>query len=147
MRCSPMQMNRHTAKSIERQQLKSIRRFYYAIADINLALADVHKKIQPMIDEAKYQHATAYINQYISYTTVWNMKFAYNLESPEVAMLQLFHLRYIFQHEPAIAFTQERQIVQEQQQAFDKLQLFAEEQLTLRYAKMLQYIEEELSRK
>ncbi|MEC1178577.1 hypothetical protein P9B03_08795 [Metasolibacillus meyeri] len=138
-----MQINRHAAKSLERQQLKSIRRFYYAIADINLALADIHKKIQPNIDEVTYKHATAYINQYISYTTVWNMKFAYNIESPEVAMLQLFHLRYIFQHEPVVAFIQERQLVQEQQQSFDKLQLFTNEQLFLRYEKMLKYIDEQ----
>ncbi|WP_107941939.1 hypothetical protein MHH70_09630 [Metasolibacillus sp. FSL H7-0170] len=137
-----MQMNRHVAKSLERQQLKSMRRFYYAIAEINLILADIHKKIQSNIDEEKYQYATAYVNKYISYTSVWNIKFAYNLENPEVAMLQLFHLRYIFQHEPTIAFTQERQIVQQQQHAFDKLQLFRAEQLAARYETMLAYIAE-----
>ncbi|WP_042470459.1 hypothetical protein [Bacillus ndiopicus] len=142
-----MQMNRHVAKSLERQQLKSIRRFYYAIAEINLALADVHKKIQKNIDEAKYQYATAYVNEYISYTSVWNIKFAYNLESPEVAMLQLFHLQYIFQHESDAAFLQERQIVKEQQQAFDKLHLFEGTQLTARYEKMLEYIHEQQPKK
>lgn len=137
-----MQMNRHVAKSMERQHLKSIRKFYYAIADINTALADVHKKIMPNIDLTTYTFATDYVNEYISYTNVWNIKFAYNLESPEVAMLQLFHLHYIFEHEQAEAFAQEKQIVLEQQQAFEKLHLFEQAHLENRYHKMLQYIEE-----
>lgn len=44
-----MQMNRHVAKSLERQQLKSMRRFYYAIAEINLILADIHKKYNQIL--------------------------------------------------------------------------------------------------
>lgn len=135
-----MQTNRHVAKSLERQQIRSIRRFYHAIAEINLALADVHSTISSTINKDKYKYATAYVDQYISYTSIWNLKFVYNIENPEVAMLQLLHLQYILQNEPAELFTEERGIVEEQWNCFNLHKPFKNEQILARQQKMMMYI-------
>lgn len=135
-----MQTNRHVAKSLERQQIRTIRRYYHAIAQINLALADVHSTISSTIDIDKYKYATAYVDQYISYTSVWNLKFKYNIENPEVAMLQLLHLQYILQNEPAELFTQERNIVEEQWNLFNGQKPYKNEQILARQEKMMMYI-------
>lgn len=135
-----MQTNRHVAKSLERQQIRTIRRFYHAIAEINLALADVHSTINSTINKDKYKYATAYVDQYISYTSIWNLKFVYNIENPEVAMLQLLHLQYILQNEPAELFTKERGIVEEQWNCFNLHKPFKNEQILARQEKMMMYI-------
>lgn len=104
-----MYTNKHAAQSMEQQHLKSVRKYYLSIADVNIKLSKIHQQIKPAIDLNKYKHATDYIHQYISYTTVWQLKFVANIESPEVALLQIFHLTYIFEHEPAHLFLKERE--------------------------------------
>ncbi|MEO4053848.1 hypothetical protein [Solibacillus sp. CAU 1738] len=135
-----MQTNKHVAKSLERQQIRTIRRFYHAIAEINLALAKVHSTIGFTIDKEKYKYATAYVDQYVSYTSVWNIKFVYNLENPEVALLQLFHLQYILQREPAELYTSERNIIEEQWRLFNIQKPYKNDQIIARQEKMLAYI-------
>ena len=141
-----MQTNRHVAKSLERQQIRTIRRFYHAIAEINLALAEVHSTIGSTINKEKYKYATAYVDQYISYTSIWNLKFVSNIENPEVAMLQLLHLQYILQNEPAELFTKERGIVEEQWSLFNVQKPYKNEQILARLEKMMAYIAAQQSR-
>ena len=71
-----------------------MRKYYLSIADINSSLSKVHQAVMPHIDLEKYKYTTEYIHRYISYTSVWNLKFVVNLESPEVALLQAMS-RYI----------------------------------------------------
>ena len=132
--------NKFAVKSIEQQQLKSTRKYYLTIRDINAALGNVHKHIHSHLDLQKYQNATDYIHQYISHTTVWNMKFVMNLESPEVALLQIFHLNYIFKQEPETSFTKERAILKEQEALFYSLDPYKEEHIERRLQGMLAYI-------
>lgn len=136
-----MYTNKQTALSLERQHLKKIRKYYLVVADINVALAQLHKKLRPQLDVAKYQFATDYIHQYVSYTTVWHLKFVTNLESPEVALMQIFHLEYIFSHEPADRFIKERAILQEKQQLFHNLNTFSQEHIDKRREKMMAFIQ------
>lgn len=136
-----MYTNKHVAGSLEKQHLQNVRKYYLSIADINIALSKVHKTIMRQIDLKKYQFATDYIHQYISYTSVWNLKFVANLESPEVALLQIFHLHYIFDHEAENRFTKERALLVEQEQRFYNLKPYKKEHIEKRKQKMLDYIQ------
>ena len=128
------------AKSMERQHLKSVRKLSLQIVDINTALKDVHHQLAPHIDETKYEAATAYVNQYISHTHIWNIKFVCNLEDSEVALMQLFHLKYILDHEPAELYQNARDILEEQREKFKVITLFPNEHIEMRRRKMLDYI-------
>ena len=88
----------------------------------------------------KYKYATAYLDQFISYTSVWNLKFVYNLENPEVALLQIFHLTYIFDNEPESQFIKELQELTQLKARFIEMNRFKQEKVAERYEKMLQYI-------
>ena len=136
-----MLSNKHVASSLEKQQLQNVRKYYLSVADINSTLSKVHQSVMPHIDLEKYKYATEYVHQYISYTSVWNLKFVVNLESPEVALLQIFHLNYIFSQEPANCFTQERAILEEKEQYFYSLKPYKEEHIQKRMQTMLSYIE------
>lgn len=128
-------------KSMERQHLKSVRKLSLQIVDINTALKDVHHQLAPHIDETKYEAVTAYVNQYISHTHVWNIKFVCNLEDSEVALMQLFHLKYILDCEPAELYQNARDILQEQREKFMAITLFPDEHIEMRRRKMLDYIQ------
>ena len=136
-----MLSNKHVASSLEKQQLQNVLKYYLSIADINSTLSKVHQSVMPHIDLEKYKYATEYVHQYISYTSVWNLKFVVNLESPEVALLQIFHLNYIFSQEPTNCFTQERAILEEKEQYFYSLKPYKEEHIQKRMQTMLSYIE------
>lgn len=135
-----MRQHKQVALSLERQHLKHIKSYYRTIAEINLRLGNIHRSIEYKIDKQKYQYATEYVNQYISYTTVWNIKFVYNLENPEVALLQIFHLEYIFEHEPKNSFITERKQLEEQRKQFSEVNPYKEEQIRSRKQEMLNYI-------
>lgn len=128
------------AKSMERQHLKSVRKLSLQIIDINTALKNIHQQLAPSIDEIKYEAATGFVNQYISHTHVWNIKFVCNLEDPEVALMQLFHLKYILDREPAELYKDARSVLEEQHQKFLKITLYSHEHIEMRHTKMLDYI-------
>ena len=65
-----------------------------------------------------------------------------NLESPEVALLQIFHLNYIFKHEPTSRFGEERAILQQQEELFYSLAPYKEDHIEKRLQAMLQYIQQ-----
>ncbi|TSI06011.1 hypothetical protein [Lysinibacillus sp. BW-2-10] len=137
-----MYSHKQVALSLERQHSRHVKHYYRAITDVNLELAKIHKQIEFNINKELYKHVTDYVNQYISYTTIWNIKFVYNLESPEVLLMQLFHLEYIFMHEPANAFIKERRILNEQKERFNQLKPYTKEHVQLRRQKMLHFINE-----
>lgn len=140
-----MYSNKHVASSLEKQHLHNVRKYYLSIADINIALSKVHQSVMPHINLEQYKYATEYIHQFISYTSVWNLKFVVNLESPEVALLQIFHLNYIFNQEPADRFVKERAILEEKEQHFYSLKPYKEEHIQKRLQAMLNYIEKRKS--
>lgn len=127
-------------KSMERQHLKSVRKLSLQIVDINTALKDAHLQLAPYIDEMKYEAATTYVNQYISHTHIWNIKFVCNLEDPEVALMQLFHLKHILDNEPAELYQDIRDILAEQRQRFMSITLYSDEHIQMRRAKMNDYM-------
>lgn len=130
------------AKSLERQHIKSARKYSLQVIDINTALKDIHHQIGLHIDKSTYEVASNYVNQYISHTTIWNLKFACNLENPEVALMQIFHLKYILAHEQETHFSREREVLEEQRVKFRGITLYSDEHIAKRHDKMLQYIAE-----
>ncbi len=135
-----MNTDKYLEKSLEQLHIKNVRQFYSLIADINEELANLHKSIEHKIEKESYHLVTEYINQFISYTSVWNVKFVSNLENPEVAMLQIFHLDYIFQQESTEHFRCERAELIELKEKFRALEAFKNEHIELRKQKMLKYI-------
>lgn len=129
-----------SAKSVEQQHLRSTRKYYHAIADINVDLIKVHRVLERCITKEDYTAITAYVDQYISYTNIWNIKFVYNMENPEVVLMQLLHLNYILEQEQAEQLAPLREIVLAQQQKFNDLQPYKEEQIIVRKEKMHQFI-------
>ena len=109
--------------------------------EVNTELARVHKTIKKYINHEQYIHATNFVEQYISYTSLWNLKFTYNLESPEVALVQLLHLDYIFKHELPTAFTKERNVFYQMHQLFNEYKPYSDEMIEKRKQKMLDYIQ------
>ena len=135
-----MYTEKYVMRSIEQLQIKNLRHLYRSIADINLHLARIHRTIETKIDKYKYSFVTDYVNQFISYTSVWNVKFVYNIESPEVAMLQIFHLEHILDHEQSDQFTFERCTLMEMKEKFLELKAFKLEHIQHRKQKMLDHI-------
>lgn len=130
-----------SANALNSQKSRTAKKYTLAIADINTELIKIHKILERCIKRSDYQAATAYVDQYISYTTVWNIKFVYNLENPEVTLMQLLHLNYILQQEQAEQLEPLRRAVTEQQAKFHELQPYRDEQIALRKEKMLSFIE------
>lgn len=137
-----MKQDKQVTLSLEQQHIKHVKSYYRTLAEINLCLGNIHRNIERRIQKQKYRYATEYVNQYISYTSVWNIKFVYNLENPEVALLQFFHLDYIFEHEPKNRFKSERLQLEEQRKLFSTVNPFKEEQIQLRKQQMLHFIKE-----
>ena len=132
----------HSVKtSMSAQASRSVHK---VMQEVNTELASVHKTIRESINHEQYIHATNFVEQYISYTSLWNLKFSYNLESPEVALLQLLHLDYIFKHELPTTFTKEREIFDKMQQLFHKYKPYSNELIEKRKQKMLEYIHHQL---
>ena len=127
-------------KSLEQQQLRSAKKYHLAIAEINTELMKVHKILERCINKLDYLAVTAYVNQYISYTTIWNIKFVYNLENPEVALMQLMHTNYILEREQGEQLAPIRRAVAIQQEKFNQLRPYKREQIEARYEKMHAFI-------
>lgn len=123
-----------------KSHLKTIRRYPLQIATINESLKELHNQIAPHIDATKYQAISSYANQYISHTHIWNLKFSNNLENPEVALMQLFHLKFILVAEPAHLHTSIRSNLEELTDKFRHMTLYSKEQIILRESKMRDYI-------
>lgn len=124
-----------------KSHLKTIRRYPLQIATLNENLKELHDRIAPQIDPIKYEAISSYVNQYISHTHIWNLKFANNLESPEVALMQVFHLKVILLGEPADLHQAIRTNLEDLNEKFLSITLYSDEQLKSREAKMRDYIQ------
>ena len=132
----------HSVKT--RMSAQTSRSVHKVMQEVNTELAIVHKTIKESINLEQYIHATNFVEQYISYTSLWNLKFSYNLESPEVALLQLLHLDYIFKYELPTTFTKEREVFDKMQQLFHEYKPYSNELIEKRKQKMLDYIHHQL---
>lgn len=120
------------------------RSIHKVMREVNTELASVHKTIEKHINREQYIHATNFVERYISYTSLWNLKFTYNMESPEVALVQLLHLDYIFKHELPTSFIKEREAFDKMHQLFHECTPYSDESIEKRKQNMLDYIHNHL---
>ena len=116
------------------------RSLHRVMIEVNSELANIHKKIANQISITKYERATSYIAQFISYTTIWNLKFTYNLESPEVALMQILHLDHIFEYEEEHDFLKEKARLLEMKQLFFTYSPYSESLIQLRTRRFLEHL-------
>lgn len=121
---------------------KSNRSLHRVMVEINTELTKVHKKIAPHIIVENYSAASDYVSQFVSYTTIWNIKFVYNLESPEVALMQIMHLKHILACEPETSFIDQRAILQEMTKLFLQYSPYSSELISKRKKKFQDYIQQ-----
>ena len=134
-----------TSNSVKaRISAQASRSVHKVMQEVNTELARVHKTIKESINPEQYVHATNFVEQYISYTSLWNLRFSYNLESPEVALVQLLHLDYIFKQELPTTFTKEREVFNNMQRLFHEYTPYSNELMEKRKQKMLDYIHNQL---
>lgn len=119
------------------------RSLHRVMIEINTTLGAIHKKLPTRIAIDRYTFATAYVAQFIPYTTIWNIKFTYNLESPEVALMQILHLDYILSQENSEDFEKEQQTLQEMKKLFLTYSPYSEKLIAIRKQRFLLYIEHE----
>lgn len=124
-----------------KSHLQTIRRYTLQMVTLNENLKELHDKIAPHIDPTQYEAISAYVNQYISHTHIWNIKFTHNLENPEVALMQLVHLQFILTNEPAHLFKEIRIQVADLQTKFQSITLYSATQLKVREHKMKDYLQ------
>lgn len=139
-----MIINKYVARLNEQQERLNSKKFYGTINDINTKLSKVHRSIATKVDIEKYKPATDYLNQYILHTDVWNLKFLMNLENPEIAMLQIFNLEFIFAVEKNAPLEEELATFEEQAKLFYSLGVYSEEHLEKRKQNMYWAIQEAL---
>lgn len=139
-----MIINKYAARLTEQQERLNSKKFYGTINDINTKLSKVHRSIATKVDIEKYKPATDYLNQYISHTDLWNLKFSMNLENPEIAMLQIFNLEFIFAVEKNTPLEEEIATFEEQAKLFYSLGVYSDEHLEKRKQSMYWAIQEAL---
>ena len=131
-------MRKKTLTTRTTEQYK--RAIHKVMFQVNQELAQIHKSLFNEIDQEKYFYATEFAEQYISYTSIWNIKFQYNLESPEVAAIQILHLEYIFEQEESQQFQPQRAIFNDIAILFNEHKPYTDQMMSLRRQKMLDYI-------
>lgn len=111
--------------------------------EINTVLGDIHKTLPTRINIDRYTLATQYVSQFIPYTSIWNIKFTYNFESPEVALMQILHLEYILSNESDVLFKKDKEILKEMTQLFMKYSPYSEKLFEVRKRRFLDYVHQE----
>lgn len=120
------------------EQKRSVHRVMH---EINTEFAQLHKSIVKKINLENYIHATEFAEQYISYTSIWHMKFSYNMESPEVAVIQMLHLEYILEHEPTALLEKELLTFKSMKKLFNLYKPYTDDMIQQRKLKMQNYID------
>lgn len=119
------------------------RSVHRVMTEINTILGNIHKKLPTRINIDGYTLATQYVSQFIPYTTIWNIKFTYNFESPEVALMQILHLEYILSNESDVLFEKDKEILKEMTQLFMKYSPYSEKLFELRKRHFLDFVRQE----
>lgn len=130
-------LNKQASKLIDNRLKRKEKDYYDQIEAFNVEAAVIHKKLLLEMNIEDVEGITSYVNQFISHTTVWYLKFKTNLQNLEVATLQLLHLHFIFEQLPAEQFTKERARFHALRETFPMLSEYAPKQYDLHYAKII----------
>lgn len=134
-------MNKDLARTLEQQHKRSVRGLFFKIQDLNNNCTLLRKRIEPHIDLANYKHAIDYVNQFVSHTTILNLKFITNTQNLEVVVLHTLLLTYIVENEDSYTFEYEHKLLQGYIHEIFALNDHAKALYTNHQEKMLHYME------
>lgn len=134
-------MNKDLARTLEQQHKRSVRGLFFKIQDLNNNCTLLRKRIEPHIDLAIYKHAIDYVNQFVSHTTILNLKFITNTQNLEVVVLHTLLLTYIVENEDSYTFEYEHKLLQGYIHEIFALNDHAKALYTNHLEKMLHYME------
>jgi len=133
-------MNKDLARTLEQQHKRSVRGLFLKIQDLNNNCTLLRKRLEPHIDLAVYKHAVDYVNQFVSHTTILNLKFITNTQNLEVVVLHTLLLTYIVENEDSY-FEYEHKLLQGYIHEIFALNDHAKTLYTNHQEKMLHYME------
>ncbi|MFC9542959.1 hypothetical protein ACFTQ7_24425 [Lysinibacillus sp. NPDC056959] len=134
-------MNKDLARTLEQQHKRSVRGLFLKIQDLNNNCTLLRKRLEPHIDLAVYKHAIDYVNQFVSHTTILNLKFITNTQNLEVVVLHTLLLTYIVESENSHTFEYEHKLLQGYIHEIFALNDHARALYTNHQEKMLHYME------
>ncbi|MGE8000756.1 hypothetical protein ACQKOF_19195 [Lysinibacillus sp. NPDC093190] len=134
-------VNKDLARTLEQQHKRSVRGLFLKIQDLNNNCTLLRKRIEPHIDLAVYKNAIDYVNQFVSHTTILNLKFITNTQNLEVAVLHTLLLAHIVENEDSYTFEYEHKLLQGYIHEIFALNDHAQALYTNHQEKMLHYME------
>ncbi|MEQ6357456.1 hypothetical protein ABNX05_22895 [Lysinibacillus sp. M3] len=134
-------MNKDLARTLEQQHKRSVRGLFLKIQDLNNNCTLLRKRLEPHIDLAVYKHAIDYVNQFVSHTTILNLKFITNTQNLEVVVLHTLLLTHIVESEDSHTFEYEHKLLQGYIHEIFALNDHAKALYTNHQEKMLHYME------
>lgn len=134
-------VNKHLARTLEQQHKRSVRGLFLKIQDLNNDCTLLRKRLEPHIDLTVYTNAIDYVNQFVSHTTILNLKFITNTQNLEVVVLHSLLLAHIIENEDAHSFKHEHTLLQGYIHEIFALNDHAKTLYTNHQEKMLHYME------
>ncbi|MGE7944369.1 hypothetical protein ACQKNB_20030 [Lysinibacillus xylanilyticus] len=134
-------VNKHLARTLEQQHKRSVRGLFLKIQDLNNDCTLLRKRLEPHIDLTVYKNAIDYVNQFVSHTTILNLKFITNTQNLEVVVLHTLLLVHIIENEDAYSFKYEHTLLQGYIHEIFALNDHAKTLYTNHQEKMLHYME------
>lgn len=104
-------INKHLARTLEQQHKRSVRGLFLKIEDLNNECTQLRKRLEPHIDMNVYKKSIDYVNQFVSHTTILNLKFVTNTQNLEVVVLHALLLSYILETNPGHTFEYEDRLL------------------------------------
>ncbi|MGN4125130.1 hypothetical protein ACMGD3_08985 [Lysinibacillus sphaericus] len=105
-------VNKDLARTLEQQHKRSVKGLFLKIQDLNNEYTLLRKRLEPHIDVSIYKDAVDYVNQFVSHTSILNLKFITNTQNLEVVVLHALLLEHILHNETAPSFEYENQLLQ-----------------------------------
>jgi hypothetical protein len=133
-------INKHLARTLEQQHKRSVRGLFLKIQDLNNDCTLLRKRLEPHIDLTNYKNAIDYVNQFVSHTSILNLKFITNTQNLEVVVLHTLLLAHILENEDCYAFEYEHNLLQGYIYEIFALNDHAEALYTNHQEKMLHHI-------
>ena len=134
-------VNKHLARTLEQQHKRSIRGLFLKIQELNNKCTLLRKRLEPHIDMTVYENAIDYVNEFISHTTILNLKFITNTQNLEVLVLHTLLLSYVLENEDPRSFEYEQKLLHEYIQEIFDLNEHAKTLFMNHQEKMLYYIQ------
>lgn len=134
-------VNKHLARTLEQQHKRSVRSLFLKIQDLNNECVLLRKRLEQHIDIKQYKEAIAYVDQFVSYTTILNLKFVTNTQNLEVVVLHALLLEHMIESETSFSFEYETNLLHGYIQEILALNDHASTLFTNHKEKMHRYIE------